>query len=146
MAFAKIHEAVHVCSLVGGAEVRPAFRCAWKCRNALSKAALRWSAQHPPAAAEEGTRCWGERPEDGYLRSGSFRATAAVQRCLPLSTRDRGWCYYTIFQQKANLFHLSVGENANRFSVSVECGTPERWGFNVSFVWFLTCGIQAVIP
>ena len=53
--------------------------------------------------------------------------------------------YYTIFQQKANLFHLSVGENANRFSVSVECGTPERWGFNVSFVWFLTCGIQAVI-
>ena len=50
--------------------------------------------------------------------------------------------YYTIFQQKANLFHLSVGENANRFSVSVERGTPERWGFNVSFVCFLTCGIH----
>ena len=36
-----------------------------------------------------------------------------------------------------------MGENANRFSVSVERGTPERWGFNVSFVRFLTCGIQA---
>ena len=33
---------------------------------ALSKAALRWSAQHPPVADEEGTRCWDERPEDGY--------------------------------------------------------------------------------